>query len=113
DRPLTLEPERYELHDGAAYAFAFDRRDFLRTLGGGLAVLLVVPQAGAQESGGGRRGQGGNQALPTDLGAWLHIDERGRVTGFTGKTEIGQNIRTSLTQAIAEELHAPLDAITL
>ena len=32
---------------------------------------------------------------------------------FTGKTEIGQNIRTSLTQAVAEELGATVEAITL
>ena len=45
--------------------------------------------------------------MPPDVGAWLHIGEDGKVTVFTGKTEIGQNIRTSLTQAVAEELGAP------
>jgi len=30
---------------------------------------------------------------------------------FTGKVEIGQNIRTSLTQAVAEELHVPVDTV--
>ena len=38
----------------------------------------------------------------------MHIDETGRVTGYTGKAEIGQNIRTSLAQAIADELRVPL-----
>jgi CO/xanthine dehydrogenase Mo-binding subunit len=108
-----LEPERYELRAGAAYAFDVDRRDFIRTLGGGLAVLLVATRAVAQESGGGRRGQPGNDALPSDVAAWLHVDEKGVITAFTGKTEIGQNIRTSLTQAVAEELRAPVHSITL
>jgi len=33
------------------------------------------------------------------------------VTGYTGKVEIGQNIRTSLSQALADELGVPLTAI--
>ncbi len=45
--------------------------------------------------------------------AWLHIADTGAVTAFTGKVEVGQNIRTSLTQAVAEELHVPLESISL
>ena len=51
--------------------------------------------------------------MPADVSAWLHLGEDGAVTVFTGKTEIGQNIRTSLTQAVAEELGAKVEAITL
>src|SRR5262249_33827069 len=36
-----------------------------------------------------------------------------KITGYTGKTEIGQNIRTSLAQAIADELRVPFDRVTL
>ena len=32
---------------------------------------------------------------------------------FTGKAEVGQNIRTSLAQAVAEELRVPFDSITM
>src|SRR5207302_7955250 len=39
--------------------------------------------------------------------------EDGGVTVFTGKTEVGQNVRTSLTQAVAEELRAPVASIRL
>ena len=95
-----IAPERYELAAPPAYRFAVDRRDFLGLLGGG---LLVVFSASAQESGRGRR----SQAIPSDLNAWLHIAEDGGVTICTGKTEVGQNIRTSLSQAAAEELHCP------
>ena len=88
-----------------------ERRDFIRlfgVLGGGLLVASV-PDAGAQqESGGGGRGTASN-----DVAAWIHVDASGRITGFTGKTEIGQNIRTSLAQAIADELRVPLPAVTL
>src|SRR5262249_42372777 len=35
------------------------------------------------------------------------------VTVYTGKVEVGQNIRTSLSQVVAEELRLPLSAIEL
>ncbi len=44
---------------------------------------------------------------------WLHIDADGTVTVFTGKTEVGQNIRTALAQAVADELRLPLDTIRM
>src|SRR6185295_6778407 len=103
------ETERYELFEGPRYTFEVDRRDFVKTFGAGLLVLLVANKSAAQESG---RGFGGDR-MPPDVGAWLHIAEDGKVTVFTGKTEIGQNIRTSLTQAVAEELGAPIASITL
>ncbi len=36
--------------------------------------------------------------------AWLHIGENDKVTVYTGKVEVGQSIRTSLSQGVAEEL---------
>ena len=107
-----VEVERYELTAAARYRFEVERRDFMRifaTLGGGLLVLASSPRVDAQESGRG----GQNRTAPRDVSAWLHIDEKGQVTAYTGKTEIGQNIRTSLTQAIAEELRIALAAVTL
>ncbi len=118
-----IEPERYELHSTVpAYRFDLDRRDFFTTLGGGILILMTAP-AGAQErpqgspaaqgeSGGGRRGGMGG-AVPRDIGAWLHIAEDGAVTVYTGKVEIGQGIRTSLAQVVAEELRAPLASVKL
>jgi isoquinoline 1-oxidoreductase len=47
------------------------------------------------------------------IGDWLHIERDGRVIVYAGKTEMGQNIRTSLTQAVAEELRLPVAAIEL
>ena len=102
-----FETERYELHAGPGYSFVPHRRDFIKLLGGGLVVLLA---AQAQESGGARRG---GQAMPQDVGAWLHISEAGAITVYTGKVEMGQNIRTSLTQAVAEELRCSPSSIQL
>jgi nicotinate dehydrogenase subunit B len=88
-----------------------NRRDFFGVVGGGILVLLVDDEEIlAQESGGGGR-RGG--AMPQDVSAWLHIGEDGAVTVYTGKVEVGQNARTSLTQAAAEELHAPAAAVRL
>ena len=50
---------------------------------------------------------------PTDIAAWLAIAPDSRVTVFTGKVEVGQNIRTSLAQQVAEELRVPFDSITM
>ena len=87
------------------------RRSFFAVMGGGLAVW-IVDNADAQESGGGAR-RGMNQQAPADVGAWLHIAEDGIITVFTGKVEVGQNARTSLTQAAAEELRAPVGSIRM
>jgi isoquinoline 1-oxidoreductase len=106
----SFEPERYELLAGPAYNFPLDRRGFFKTLGGGIVVASFLSHANAQESGGGRRG---SQTAPKEIGAWLHIDRAGAVTAYTGKVEVGQNARTSLTQAVAEELGAPMSAIEM
>lgn len=104
-----IEPERYELSAAPIYRFDLDRREFFKLFGAGIVVLLFVEAALAQESGGGGRREGGER--PGDIGAWLHIGEDDVITVFTGKTEVGQNIRTSLTQAVAEELPCKLENI--
>lgn len=86
-----------------------DRRDFLKVLGGGLLICMTDPQVWAQESG---RTFGG-QELPKDVSSWLHIAADGQVKVFTGKVEVGQNIRTSLAQQVAEELRVPFDSIAM
>ena len=41
---------------------------------------------------------------PAEIGRWLEVALDGTVTIYTGKVEVGQNIRTSLAQAVADEL---------
>jgi nicotinate dehydrogenase subunit B len=86
-----------------------DRRDFLKVLGGGLLICFTHTSSWAQESG---RAFGGHE-LPKDLSAWLHVAADSQVKVFTGKVEVGQNIRTSLAQLVAEELKVPFEAITM
>ncbi len=111
---IPFEPERYELLAGPAYRFALDRRSFFKSLGGGIVVVSLCARSQAQESGSGRaRGEGSRSRVPQEIGAWLHIGANGAVTVYTGKVEVGQNARTSLTQAVAEELGAPLTSIEM
>ncbi len=44
---------------------------------------------------------------------WLQFQPDGTLEVYTGKVEIGQNIRTSLAQCVAEELCLPLESIQL
>jgi isoquinoline 1-oxidoreductase len=105
-----MEPRRPTVTEHAIHT---GRRDFLKTLGGGLLVILSAdPEARAQESGGPRRSGGGDDdRVPHNVSAWLRITPDGGITAYTGKTEVGQNIRTSLTQAIADELRCAPSAV--
>jgi nicotinate dehydrogenase subunit B len=118
---IPIELERYELFAAPTYRFGVDRREFFKLFGGGIAIVFTLKDVLAQEtrqptSSGRQAGEAGrpaqNQSLPKELGAWLHIGEDGAVTVFTGKVEVGQDIRTSLAQAVAEELRAPMASIS-
>jgi nicotinate dehydrogenase subunit B len=108
---VRLEPERYELSAAAPYRFDLDRREFFKFLGAGVLLVSVLkPAVIAQESGGASQRRGD---LPKEIDAWLHIGENGKFTVYTGKVEMGQNIRTSLSQAVAEELRVPIEKIEM
>lgn len=100
---MPIEVERYELFEEPLYAFAPDRRAFVKMLGAGILVSIVADDLLGQRPKTG----------PSDINAWLQIDEKGQITVATGKVEVGQNIRTSLTQAVAEELRTPMSSIQL
>ncbi|QMU31659.1 molybdopterin-dependent oxidoreductase [Adhaeribacter radiodurans] len=88
------------------------RRKFFKWLGGGLAVALVLPKTFVQAELGATALAA--KKIPTEqIGAWLHIGQEGTVTVFTGKVEVGQNIRTSLAQVVAEELRVPVTSIKM
>ena len=74
-----IEFERYELRENPAHYFDFDRRDFAKIFGAGIAVLLISKGAVTQqESGQGRGGTG--QSLPRNI-AWLLLcAEDGSIT---------------------------------
>jgi nicotinate dehydrogenase subunit B len=91
--------------------FQMDRRKFFRLFGGGLAVVFVF-----QDVLTFAEGTVGSLVEPVpagQVGAWIHITEDGTINVFTGKVEVGQNIRTSLSQQVAEELNVPMSSIKM
>ena len=106
---LELQELKQHEIDQLRYAFEVNRRDLFKILGAGLVVGMCVPAVFSQESG--RRAAG--QSTPDDIASWLHVGSDGKITVFTGKVEMGQNIRTSLAQHVAEELRVPVDSITM
>src|SRR3974390_408740 len=89
------------------------RRDFLKRLGGGIIVCVVMSGMVAAQAQETRRFRGFGRGLPSDFNAFLRIGEDGRVTGYTGKIEMGQGPITSLPQMLAEELDAPLTTVDI
>ncbi len=84
------------------------RRDFVKALGGGILVLVSLPSAGVADAAQGRQ-----RSYPTDVNAYLHIAEDGKVILYSGKIEMGQGVMTSLTQMAAEDLGVAVGAITI
>ena len=109
---FVLEPERYEIGSNALHHFSLQRREFFKMLGKGIAIFSVSPNAVAGQESGGRRGNR-DQEQPKDISSWLHINDDGMVTVFTGKVEVGQNTRTTLAQSVADELRVPLSSIRM
>ncbi len=107
-----FEPSEQELPAKPDIHFGLDRRKFFQLFGGGLAVAFVLhdlfsfagePATTVDET-------------PADTGqvsAWIHIGKDGIVSVYTGKVEVGQNIRTSLSQLVAEELAVPINAVKM
>jgi len=108
---VILEERQHDAVERLAYRFELQRREFFKLMGGGVVVCLCAP-ALAQESGGRARPNAEDE-LPKGIDAWLHIAEDGAVTVYTGKVEIGQNIRTSLSQQVAEELRVSINSVRL
>lgn len=90
----------------------FSRRDFLKQSGAlivSFSVLGGVEPALAQFVTGGTPGS----PNPNQLDSWIAINADGSVTGYTGKSELGQGIVTAQQQLVAEELCVPFDRVKL
>ena len=102
---LEQSPER------VPHSFVLNRRELLKLVGAGLLVCAVDSRA-MQESGPRNLGSEADRTAH-DIASWIHIGSDNSVKVFTGKAEMGQNIRTSLAQQVAEELHVSMDTITM
>jgi CO/xanthine dehydrogenase Mo-binding subunit len=106
------EDQQHNAISPLGYRFNLDRRAFFKVLGSGVVVGLSIKSGLSQESGKVSNPHS-EEELPNSIAAWIHIAADGRVTVYTGKVEMGQNIRTSLSQQVAEELRVPLSSIQL
>ncbi len=110
---ITAEPiedDRHELLNGPLYHFSPNRREFAAMVGAGIVVSVAVGRTTAGEFSNAPSQQ---QSRPTDLSDRIHIGENGVVTVLTGKVEVGQDARTQISQAAAEELGLTLDRIQI
>src|SRR5215210_3046751 len=111
DSSPSFRPNHDDLQSKPVVKFQLNRRKFFKIFGSGLAVTFVSRDifSFAEEFV-----PPGSSLVPTDqVGAWIHIGQDGIVSVYTGKVEVGQNIRTSLSQIVAEELHVPLTSIKM
>lgn len=90
---FDIEPDRFEIFAPSAHRLEFSRREFLTLLGAGTLYVISAQDAGAQQ--------------PERIAMRLHLASNGIITVLTGKVDIGQGLRTLLTQAAAEELRLP------
>lgn len=84
----------------------FNRREFLKHLGGGIIVVytmgnMTLMQACARKE----------EEKLEDFNAYLRVREDGMVDCFSGKIEMGQGAMTSLAMALADELEVKLDSV--
>ncbi len=83
------------------------RREFLKTIGGGIIIFFCFGDAAELEA------QWRGRGYPTDFNAYLRIGSDGRVTCYTGKIEMGQGIITSLAQMLADEIDIAPDRVDM
>ncbi len=104
-----MKDDEYTLFDSdkGMESIIFDRREFLKLMGGGIFILFSVGDPFALQ--GQRRGR----QYPEDFNAYLRIGEDGRVTCFSAKIEMGQGVMTSFAQMLAEELDVPLSTVDM
>jgi CO/xanthine dehydrogenase Mo-binding subunit len=90
-------------------------RRALLARGGALIVSFSMfgAEVGAQEQAKGAPPLPGSLKKAPYLDSWIRIDAAGKITVFSGKSELGQGVKTALRQVAAEELSVAFEAIDL
>ncbi|SNT18170.1 CO or xanthine dehydrogenase, Mo-binding subunit [Noviherbaspirillum humi] len=101
-----------DLHDAS---LDLARRGFLK--GGGALVVsfALAPAAFLKPSEAAAANAPGKpkSVAADEVPGFLAIDEKGMVTVYSGKVDLGTGVRTALMQIVAEELDTPFDRIRL
>lgn len=93
---------------GALEGSGLSRRAFLK----GSGALIVSFAATRRAAGVVQTPPRSGMALDR-VDSWIAVTHDGRVTAYTGKSELGQGLFTVQTQLIAEELVVPVERVTL
>ena len=105
-----FEPTRDELPLKPNHNFELDRRNFFKITGGGLIVAFVLKDLLSFD---GKTIPAEPSIPAAEVNAWIHIGKDGMISVYTGKVEVGQNIRTSLSQIVSEELMVPVTSVSM
>ena len=101
------EINKYYFDDVNTPPPGYDRREFLKKLGGGVIIVFSLSHLGFIS---GSKNPG--EDVP-DFNAYLRVKEDGTVDCYSGKIEMGQGINTSLAQILADELEVNIDKVTM
>lgn len=88
---------------------AMNRRDFIKVstlASGGLAIGVSIPFAGMAQANEGNSAQ-------FNPNAFVHLHESGEVEIYCGRCEMGQGINTALPAAVADEMEADWQQVTV
>jgi CO/xanthine dehydrogenase Mo-binding subunit len=96
-------------------ALVVSRRTALAGTGALLVRFALSPALLAQENGAApaKPALPGSLAHSPYLDSWIRVDSTGAITVFTGKAELGQGLKTALSQIAAEQLDVDLKAVKL
>jgi len=86
------------------------RRDFLKSAGiatGGLVIAVALPANALAEKGIL------SQNSVSTLNAFIHLEESGDTIIYCGRCEMGQGISTALPSAVADEMEADWQRVTV
>ena len=106
-----MKPEKidqYYFRDVDTPPVKYDRRDFIKKLGGGIIIVFSLSKMAFAQ---GFKGSG--QDDYPEFNAYLRVREDGKVDLFTGKIEMGQGIDTSLAQELADELEVEFEDVNM
>src|SRR2546422_10441964 len=114
--PSNEHPRSKEAQMNADNAKTFVRRDVLK--GGGVLIVRfalggVWVAASAGRVSAGRVELGPYGPAEDQVDSWIAIAADGRVTLFSGCSELGTGSSTGLLQIVAEELDVPFERVTL
>ncbi len=91
---------------GRREANGFNRREFLKRLGGGVIVVYAMGNMTLIQACNRSK-----KEQLEDFNAYLRVKEDGTVDCYSGKIEMGQGATTSLAMALADELEVSLPSV--